>query len=112
MLIVCQSNSIPCTNLFLFDHTFRKLENDIKKRQADSNSDKLLKRIGVAMGEEDLDSDINVDSQIFMKRTGELADDFSKVDDEDQVAMESSFSFSVNEAIKIIKFSFTRLPYK
>ena len=110
-VFIFQISLVLGSDLFLFDHTFRKLENDIKKRQADSNSDKLLKRIGVAMGEEDLDSDINVDSQIFMKRTGELADDFSKVDDEDQVAMESSFSFSVNEAIKINKFSFTRLPY-
>merc|ERR1711973_303254 len=93
-VFIFQISLVLGSDLFLFDHTFRKLENDIKKGQADSNSDKLLKRIGVAMGEEDLDSDINVDSQIFMKRTGELADDFSKVDDEDQVAMESSFSFS------------------
>jgi len=77
-VFIFQISLVLGSDLFLFDHTFRKLENDIKKRQADSNSEKLLKRIGVAMGEEDLDSDINVDSQIFMKRTGELADDFSK----------------------------------
>ena len=73
------------SDLFLFDHSFRKEE-------ADSNTDKLMKRIGVAFGEDDSDTAADTQSHNFMRRSGEANTD----DDEDQIAVESSlFSFSV-----------------
>ena len=75
------------SDLFLFDHSFRKGE-------ADSNTDKLMKRIGVAFGEDDSDTDADTQSHNFMRRSGEANTD--KDDEEDQIAVESSlFSFSV-----------------
>ena len=76
------------SDLFLFDHSFRKAE-------ADSNTDKLMKRIGVAFGEDDSsDNDADTQSHDFMRRSGEANTDDDE--EEDQIAVESSlFSFSV-----------------
>ena len=63
--------------------------------EADSNTDKLMKRIGVAFGEDDSsDNDADTQSHDFMRRSGEAnTDDY---EEEDQIAVESSlFSFSV-----------------
>ena len=88
------------SDLFLFDHTFRKLDADTRKYDND-NIDKLDRRIGVAFGEkeeqeEDKETE-SVDSAVFMKRIGEDEDtDVESLEyDEDQLAMESSYSFKV-----------------
>ena len=88
------------SDLFLFDHTFRKLDTEASKYD-NENTDILSRRIGVAFGEkdenvEDGETD-SVDSAVFMKRVGEDEDSDMETNeyDEDQLAMESSYSFKV-----------------
>ena len=47
----------------------------------------MMRRIGVAAGEEDEEAEVSVDTRDFLRRFGEL--------EEDQLAVESPFTFSV-----------------
>ena len=65
-----------------------------------------MRRIGVAAGEEDEETEVSVDTRDFLRRFGEL--------EEDQLAVESPFTFSVRSNIDNVKMNqfLQRIPYK
>ena len=93
----------------LFDHAFRKVsetEEELDFKKIHSNGDKLLKRIGVADGEEGKDEKEPIFESKFMRRFASLTDDI-----EDQVAMESEPKLKVSFSIIFCidkKLNFTR----
>ena len=56
-----------------------------------------MRRIGVAAGEEDEEAEVSVDTSDFLRRFGEL--------EEDQLAVESPFTFSVRSNIDTVKMN-------
>ena len=56
-----------------------------------------MRRIGVAAGEEDEEAEVSVDTRDFLRRFGEL--------EEDQLAVESPFTFSVPSNIDNVKMN-------
>ena len=80
---------IECSliNSDLFDHAYRKLaeaKEELDHKKIQQNGDQLLKRIGIADGEDEKDENEPLSESMFMRRYGSLIDDF-----EDQIAMES-----------------------
>lgn len=57
----------------------------------------MMRRIGVAAGEEDEEAEVSVDTRDFLRRFGEL--------EEDQLAVESPFTFSVQSNIDNVNMS-------
>ena len=57
----------------------------------------MMRRIGVAAGEEDEEAEVSVDTRDFLRRFGEL--------EEDQLAVESPFTFSVRSNIDNVNMS-------
>ena len=56
-----------------------------------------MRRIGVAAGEVDEETEVSVDTRDFLRRFGEL--------EEDQLAVESPFTFSVRSNIDTVKMN-------
>ena len=83
---------IECSlsNSDLFDHAYRKLaeaKEELDHKKIHQNGDQLLKRIGIADGEDEedeYDEKEPMSESMFMRRFGSLIEDI-----EDQVAMES-----------------------
>ena len=80
---------IECSliNSDLFDHAYRKLaeaKEELDQKKINQNDDQLLKRIGIADGEDEEDENEPMSKSKFMRRFGSLMEDM-----EDQVAMES-----------------------
>ena len=80
---------IECSliNSDLFDHAYRKLaeaKEELDHKKIHQSGDQLLKRIGIADGEDENDENEPMSESKFMRRFGSLIEDI-----EDQVAMES-----------------------
>ena len=91
---------IECSliNSDLFDHAYRKLTEAKANKKIDQNGDQLLKRIGIADGEDDEnDENVPMSESKFMRRFGSLIEDM-----EDQVAMESKPKLKVSLTTHIL----------
>ena len=78
----------------LFDHAYRKLseaKEELGYKKFNFNGDQLLRRIGIADGEEEEDEKEPLSESKFMRRFGSLGEEI-----EDQVAIESSGKFRVS----------------
>ena len=77
----------------LFDHAYRKFseaKEELDDTKMKYNGDTLLRRIGIAAGEEEEHEKEPLSESNFMRRFGSLLDDV-----DDQVAIESSAKFKV-----------------
>ena len=84
LLVLTQISAIFMAEYF--DHAFRKHGNthlDFKSQSINKDTSKLLKRVGIAMGEEDSDESEPIEEHTFLRRTGLL---------DDQEAVESNKS--------------------
>ena len=87
---------IECSllNSDLFDHAYRKLaeaKEELDDKKIHRSGDQLLKRIGIADGEDEEDNNEPMSKSKFMRRFGSLMEDM-----EDQVAMESKPKMKVS----------------
>jgi len=89
-LLVSFAINICLVKSDLFDHAYRKLSEAKEEMELKYNGDKLLRRIGIAVGEEEEDDKEPLSETNFMRRFGSLDEDV-----EDQVAIETSGKFKV-----------------